>query len=374
MAPPRRKCVFNADLEKKYPFIKKIENKTQSDVRCEVCKAEFNIGNAGKTDIEKHLTTQKHIKSLQTSSSSSIVNFFQSTDYSMAACEGSWAYHVVQSNHSFRSSDCSSKLLRTCFDVKNFHCARTKCEAIITNVLAPHALDELMKELSASNFICFSTDASNHSNVKMMPVLVRYFNPTAGVRVKMIEYTSQKGETADIVTKLILDTAEKNKLNDKIVGFCADNCPTNFGSCSRGGDKNVFHQLKQWNPSIIGIGCGAHITHNTLKSGCDCLPIDIETVVVKIYTYFKTHTVRVEALKRICEEMEFDYNQLLGYSSTRFLALGPACGAISKLFEPLKEYFMALNRCPTIIKSFFESPYAKLWLLFVKEQVKCDFT
>lgn len=154
-----------------------------------------------------------------------------------------------------------------------------------------------------------------------------------------------------------------------MVGFCGDNCPTNFGSRDRHGENNVYYRLKQYMPLLFGIGCCAHFSHNALKHACDCLPIDIECIVVKIYSYFYIHTVRVEALKVICELSELEYSQLLGYANTRFLALGPAIGSILKLFEPLKEYFLGLRRCPPIIKSFFESPASKLWLLFVKDQV-----
>lgn len=57
---PRRKCIFNAELSKKYPFIISVPNQTPSDVRCTVCNAEFSIANSGRSDIEKHLTKEKH--------------------------------------------------------------------------------------------------------------------------------------------------------------------------------------------------------------------------------------------------------------------------------------------------------------------------
>lgn len=374
MSSRRRKCFFNKDLATKYPFIKKQSDKTDSDVCCDLCGSSFNIANAGKADIEKHITTQKHMKALESASSShSITEFVKSFDFSMAACEGAWAYHLIKANQSFRSTDCSSKLFRTCFGMKNFHCARTKSEAIVTNVFAPFAFEELKKELSAVRYVCVSTDASNHGNVKMMPVMVRYFLPTIGVRVKMLEFTSLKGETSEMIASVILKTTEENQIKNAIVGYCADNCSTNFGSCERGGENNVFYRLRQENPEIIGVGCGAHIGHNSLKYACEFLPIDIETIVVKIYSYFYINTVRVEALKEICSTTQMEYSKLLGYAKTRFLALGPAVGSILKLFDPLKRYFLALERIPSVLKSFFESPTSKMWLLFVKEQVNYFF-
>lgn len=368
----RGKCIFNGELAKKYSFIKKAEGKSASDVECKICGATFNIANMGKSSIEQHSKTDKHLKALKQKSAPSVSNYFSTAkDHSTAAYEGVWAYHIVKANHSFASADCASKLLRTCFAIQKFHCARTKCQAIIGNVFAPFAIDVLHKELSKRNFVSISTDASNRGNIKMMPVMVRYFIPTVGVRVKLLEFTSEKGETALIISSLIKQTAEKNGISDKIVGFCGDNCPTNFGSRERGGANNVFSILKQWRPELIGVGCAAHIVHNALKSACDRLPVDMECIVVKIYSHFYINTVRVERLKSVCDFVEgAEYSKLLGYTKTRFLALGPAIRSILKIFGPLKEYFLSLRSCPKIIEEFFKSPFSKLWLLFVKDQVR----
>lgn len=372
MSRQRGKCVFNSDLAKKYPFIQKDRNKSVSDVKCNICGADFNIANKGKTSIEQHLTSVKHQKAMQAVAKSHTVQnmFTKNIDYKLAAREGAWTYHVIKSNESFRSSDCASKLLRTCFEIENFHCARTKCEAIATNVLAPYVEKKLQNELLDRHYICLSTDASNHGNIKMIPIVVRYFIPTIGIQVKLLEFSTVKGESSEIISSLIINTAEKNQIVGKIVGFSADNCPTNFGSRDHQGENNVYYRLKQLIPRLLGIGCCAHISHNTLKHACDCLPVDVECIVVKIYSHFYIHTVRVEALKAICELSETEYSQLLGYSNTRFLALGKAIRSILKLFEPLKQYFLCLKRCPPIIKSFFESPLSKLWFLFVQDQVK----
>lgn len=371
MASKRGKCVFNDELAKKYPFIQKKKDKTSSDVQCNLCRADFSIAYSGKTDIERHITSTKHQKALKSvASSQTLPNLLKPVNTSIASYEGVWSYHVVKANHSFASSDCASKIFRTCFDMKDFHCARTKTEAIVTNVLAPLAQNMLNDEIARCQYVTLTIDASNHGNVKMVPVVARYFIPTLGVRVKMIEFTSQKGEKSETIASLFIDTAKKNKIEEKVEGYCGDNCWTNFGSCQRGGQNNVFYRLKQWRPSIIGIGCGAHKCHNCLKHACNCLPVDIECVVVKIYSWFRIHTVRIEALKTLCDLFEdVEYSQLLGYSSTRFLALGPAVASILNVFEPLKKYFLEQSRCPKILKDLFESPLSKLWLLFVKDQV-----
>lgn len=375
MAPTRGKCIFNDDLAKKFPIIVKVKDKTSSDVKCTMCNSEFNIANGGKSEIERHLTSVKHVRAQQAKSfAQPMTSFLARVDYTAAAQEGTWAYHVIKANNSFLSTDCTTTLFRECFGLKNFHSARTKTEAIVTNVLAPLGENMIKEELLNSHFITLTTDASNRGNVKLMPVIARYFMPTVGVRVKMLDFCSIKNETSETIANLLMKTAEQNGIVDKFVGFCADNCPTNFGSAERGGENNVFYKLKQWKPSMIGVGCAAHVAHNAVKYSSSRLPMKIENVVVKIYKHFHINTVRVEALKSLCEAFEeIEYIQLLGYAQTRFLALGPAISRILTLFVPLKEYFSKLTNCSKTIRTFFDSPLSKLLLLFVRDQVFCKY-
>lgn len=137
---------------------------------------------------------------------------------------------------------------------------------------------------------------------------------------------------------------------------------------ARRNEQRILLYYKQWNPQMIGVGCGAHIVHSALKSACDTLPIDIEVFIVKIYSCFYIYTVCVEELKSFCEKMDIEYAQLLGYAKTRFLALAPVIDRVLNIFDALKSYFLS-RKSEMLIKSYFNNPYIKLWLLFCKEQV-----
>lgn len=220
------------------------------------------------------------------------------------------------------------------------------------------------------NFATIYTDASNHGNIKLFPVLIRYFLPTEGVRVKILDITAERGETSIIISDLTKSAVNKFKLERRIVAFCADNAKANFGGETRGGKNNVFYRLKLWLPHLIGINCAAHVTHNALEHACDVLPIDVEYIVVKIYSHFYIYTVRTEKLKSFCEEANVEYDNLLGYAKTRFLALGPAVKRILKVYEGLKQYFLALPKGEKKLKQFFGNAESKFWLMFVQEQVR----
>lgn len=368
----KRICVFNKELQDEFPFLRKA--KTNSSIHCNTCNGEFSIASAGRNAITRHTESDKHKQALLAAASSSKVNiFFRKAEFGikekeLAIAEATYVFHTIAHNQTFRSLDCTSKLIRTFFEPK-FTCARTKAEAIVRNVLAPSSVHEMLRALQDVNFLTVFTDASNHKDIKLFPIVIRYFDQIEGIQLKLLDCVSLPGETSEIVATAVSDTLEKYKLEAKVAAFCADNAPINFGGLQRRGTNNVFSKLKDSvNKPIIGVGCNAHIVHNTMQTAADLLPIDIESVVIKLYGHFHVYTVRVELLKDFCREADVEYMRVLGYSKTRWLALMPAIERILKLFAPLKSFFLSAENCPRILRTFFEDDSAEMWLYFIHDQ------
>ncbi|ODM87768.1 hypothetical protein Ocin01_18914 [Orchesella cincta] len=241
----RRQCTFNAELAKDYPFLEKRSNLSDSEVYCKLCNHSFSIANSGRTQINNHINTEGHKKNERAQASSKQLNNFfpnlkaKKEDLDLAAREGTIAYHTVLHDHSFNSVSCTSKLLKSFYDQK-FSCSKTKCERIVIKVLAPAAIEVVEKELANVNYINAAVDCSNHKNVKLMPVMIRYFTVPEGVKVRMIDIHSLPGETAEIITTAVLKTLKEFSLSDKLIGICADNTNTNFGGVNRKGKVNLF--------------------------------------------------------------------------------------------------------------------------------------
>ncbi|GBO26811.1 hypothetical protein AVEN_169302-1 [Araneus ventricosus] len=245
------------------------------------------VAHGGRSDIKDHLQSSKHKKSLACAASSSkLTSFFKTAssndkNLDLAAKEATFAYHTANHSLSFNSNSCSSKLISKFFEPK-FSLGKTKCEAIVLNAIAPLAQEELKEDLTKSNYVSVSMDASNRKDIKLEPIVVRYFNPNSGVQVKLLDFISVAGETSEILTNHLCCVLLQNDLNHKVIGFCGDNCNTNFGGVKRAGQKNVFHRLKNsLEREINGIGCGAHIVHNCVQTAVDSLPIDIEALLVE---------------------------------------------------------------------------------------------
>lgn len=112
---PKRKCVFTDKLKEEYKFLKQCQN-SNDRVRCSTCNSEFSVEHRGRYDIENHIQSDRHKKASQAVSTASIKSFFKHIDATndelqCAAKEATFAYHTATHGLSFRTSDCTAKLI-----------------------------------------------------------------------------------------------------------------------------------------------------------------------------------------------------------------------------------------------------------------------
>ncbi|KAL4101263.1 hypothetical protein QTP88_021283 [Uroleucon formosanum] len=376
---PKRKCVFNDRLKESFKSF--VDGRDVSEAKCIVCDCYVSVANKGSYDLKAHLDTTKHksrIASSAVSSSNNLSNFVINKNtpeiLKVSAVEGTLAFHTVVHHHSFQSMDCTPAILRCMFDdsntAKKISCARTKTEAIVNNVLAPHSLKVMIECLKCIPFISIATDASNHGNTKMFPVLIQYYDYlNGGINIKLIDLKNTKNETSDTVRtrELLLESLNKNNIKSKCVTFVGDNTNTNFGGINCKSGQNIFSKLKSSvNKNLLGIGCPAQILHNAIHHGVDQFDMfDIESIILKIFNYFSIYTVRTESLKDFCEFTDITYRELLYHSKTRWLSLFPAINRILQMFPALKSYFVSQDQTPRALLNFFENDFSEPFLLFV---------
>lgn len=369
----KRKCIFNEELQRKYTCFKSKTSKHEA--LCTLCNVTVSIANKGKFDLEQHISSSKHIITLRGASSKLLCDYFPpkntKLDDKVAAVEGTLAFHILKHHFSFKSSDCTTKLLTKMFNdsetAKRISSARTKTRSISHNVIAPYCIQITLESLVNIPFISVSSDGSNHGALKMFPLLVQFFDPKTGINTKMVNLETLPNETAETISEYIIKSLNSKQLLNKLVAFSADNCNTNFGGLNRAGQNNVYNNLKtKINVNLIGVGCPVHIVHNAAKHGFDMLSIDIESIALKIFNFFSIYTIRTESLKEFCSFVEIEYKDLLKHSSSRWLSLYPVINRILEIFPALRSYFLSLdNNCPVVLKRFFESNLSEGYLFFV---------
>ncbi|CAI6377793.1 unnamed protein product [Macrosiphum euphorbiae] len=151
---------------------------------------------------------------------------------------------------------------------KKFSCSRTKTKAIIVNVLYPYAYEKLKTYLSNANFVSILIDSSNHKDLKMIPILVRYFSPDSGLKTIILEFTDLPGETAEELTNYVWTLLKTWKIDKRVIALSADNTNTDFGGVIlKRGKNNLFYRLKNnFGHHLIGVGCSAHILNNAIQT------------------------------------------------------------------------------------------------------------
>lgn len=180
----RRLNSFTKELQNEFPMYKATND--SKTVWCEVCNASINLGNQGKPALQKHLETEKYKKNVRSSSSIRPINTHFTVQNStlerkVLAAEGTFAFHTAVHCQSYKSADCSSKLFKAVFPdsmiADKFSSGRTKTEAIVNNVIAPHSLELLKTEISKNNVmhIGASSDGSNHLSTKLFPIVIQYY-------------------------------------------------------------------------------------------------------------------------------------------------------------------------------------------------------
>jgi hypothetical protein len=124
----------------------------------------FYVAHGGRRDHNQHLRSQKHKDGEKTVASAKNISSFMvrrdgdSESDKIAASEALDAYHIVRYGQRFRANDCLS--------------AYTKSGAIITNVLSPNVLDEIIEDLNKTKTTTVSLDASNGQPTFSNPCVV----------------------------------------------------------------------------------------------------------------------------------------------------------------------------------------------------------
>ena len=218
----KRKNSYRDEYEKEFNNVKR-SLKGQCFAHCSFCKYDINLEAIVKAAISAHNATQKHKNSArQTKSNQSVKAFFKSQfapttlDYKAAAAEGTWALYTVKHQQSFLSNECTSHLFKTLFPdskiAKKFASARTKTKSIIIGVLSPYAQKILLSELGTQLF-SVSVDVSNHNQLKLFPLVIRFFNAKVGVQVRLLNLRSMPSETSKQIIDFIHTSLQENDLD-----------------------------------------------------------------------------------------------------------------------------------------------------------------
>ena len=383
LTSPKRKqkrlCCFNVDWLQEYSWLRKHESKANTFGT--VCRTKFSIAYKGYSALRIHESTKGHQSSASAAASSrQLDSFFVKSnsldENKVCLAEIVHIYHNVKHNLSYNSLDCNLKLVKLTFNdsniAKKISCGRTKSTKIVENVLAPYIIENLIENLIANNiFFGVQTDASNRKNRKFFPICIQFFNKQTGIQNKIIDFIENSNETALSMSDMVKTTLKSYNLNiNNVVSLSADNTNANFGK-----HNSLFTHLKTANKNIVKANCHAHILYNALKKSLDNLNIDVENIILKIYSHFSNAAKRREKLVEFCNFAEIEFKEILRHVTTRWLSLLPAIDRILITWSGLTSYFLSEDLSKQmknilLIKDNEIPPEIELYLTFLSHILK----
>lgn len=284
-------------------------------------------------------------------------------------------FHCVKHNQSYNSLDCSFKLDTKIYTdskiASKLSCGRTKSQAIVQNVLAPIALQkviELLKYHVPKLFFSVQLDASNRKNVKLFPISVQFFTMECGLQNFLLQFCENSDESADGMFNMLNNSLKELKLDwSQVSSLSADNTNSNFGA-----NHSLFTNSSTKNQHLLKGNCHAHVIHNCVKFSMDALSLDVENLILKIYSHFSISAKRREELKSFHEFTDCQWRELLRHVGTRWLSLNPCVERILSNYVALCSYFLSTENCPAHVKKLLKidevsgtvSPEVEIYLLF----------
>ena len=83
--------------------------------------------------------------------------------------------------------------------------------------------------------------------------------------------------------------------------------------------------------------------------------MDIETIVLKIYSHFSVSASRREELRSFFAFVVIEWREIFRHVCTRWLSLHPAVTRLLETWPALTSYFRSLGEnCPMVLRRMFE--------------------
>ncbi|XP_072140169.1 zinc finger protein 862-like [Dermacentor andersoni] len=295
------------------------------------------------SDLLKHAETKKHREcAVIPSSQQKLPQLLASssrTYYEKARRELRIALYTAV-HTSINAVDELGEILHSEFNDFDLH--RTKCTAIITNVLFPYFTENVDKQLNGSSYSLMVDESTDVSTTKQLCMVVRFLSLEENrIATTLLDLVELSDGTAETLHDTVLKTLDKHGLSIKnCLGLCTDGANAMCGK-----HNSLFSRLSEDNKDLILIKCSCHSLDLVASKSMEAIPSAVEHLVRETYNYFAHSSCRQDAYKRLYASMTVEDEsanpppKILSLSQTRWLAIADSIEIILAQYQSLEEFF-----------------------------------
>ena len=385
MASP---CTTPPAKRKRSPYSQKYSEKWEDDVKfkgwlsksskgslfyhCKVCNYD---GKAGKSEIERHAATVKHVNNVKRlENTRSVLDMpsvsgYSKTEKLVKEGEIRLAAVVSELNLPFTAVDRLLPVIKAmCPDsvvAKKFKCGKTKCSAIVKNVLGRKEQDDLLDLLRNSCFSLIANESTDRGCIKHLALVARVA-AVNGVKDMFLTLVPLESATASSLYEHIKSVFRDADIpyKENMIGFAADGANVMMGV-----NNSLSTLLKQDIPNLFVMKCICHSFHLCASYACKKLPRWVEDLARDTHNYFLSPKQSM-ALKEFQEFVNVKPHKILHPSQTRWLSLHSVVKRLLEQLPALKLFFTQavmedrLEAAQLILQKL-NDPVSKLYLEFL---------
>lgn len=347
-------------------WLKEVSN-DNTKAFCSYCRCEIN---AKKNDLINHIKRKKHLKAAEPFSSRQQKLTFQAKpkfDELKSSSEASLTLYIA-AHSSILPVDHLGALCKKEFkaDIK-LH--RTKCTAILKNILAPHFASKLREDVGDGPYSLLLDESTDISVTKLLGVVIQYFSKTSYEIVSNFLTLGElsKGD-AESITQTVKKTLLAHELDiKKLSGIGVDNANVMTGVHS-----GVYQKLKEEVPHLVMIKCSCHSIQLAVShASAENLPRHLEYIIQETYNWFSKSSNRQNAYRNlyltINDEEPLKITQAC---ATRWLSVETAVKRILDQWIELKLHFgitRNTEKCYSAetLYNLYTNPTNEAYLLYI---------
>ena len=275
---------YNIQWEKRFVWLTKSTDGSNLTY-CKLCRCTIVLR---LSNLINHETTVKHKKNTPSSSQKtlSVIKTSTKTDDKVKIAELQIAVSI--SCHSaIHTIDHMSEIMiahGTGSTLGQIKLHRTKCIALIKNVISPELKSDLIQDLQNKKYTLIIDESTDVSTQKYLCILVRYLSDkTNEITTSFLSLIPVQEATGDNIFNLIKNEIEScNQDLKNCIGFASDGA-SNMVRCNN----SVWTRIKDLSPSCIQYKCVCHSLALCAKYAISKLPSNIEFLLTEIPNWFR---------------------------------------------------------------------------------------